>query len=188
MNILERSFILSEKICKHDIARSLKEDYYISKKNLGFDWSLLYNAAKYEHGYLKIPYGLEIVKANVNNEDTGIRESVERIIKNKEVGILNQNMIKFKNIINELVYSVHKPSILEESKLFTYVDIEREYRKYYADFLRLNLIQNLIICKSYPGIETAINKVNKIHEEINFNFFWEEKILHKVNEVAKESD
>ena len=180
MNILEISFILSEKIYKHDIARSLKEDYYIAEKNLGFDWLLLYNAAKYEHGYLKIPYGLEIVKANVNNEDTGIRESVERIIKNKEVNILNQNMIKFKNIINELVYSVHKPSILEESKLFTYVDLEREYRKYYADFLSLNLIQNLIICKSYPEIETAINKVNKIHEEIKFNFFGKKKFYIKL--------
>lgn len=39
MNILERSFILSEKICKHDIARSLKEDYYIDEEiNFNFFW------------------------------------------------------------------------------------------------------------------------------------------------------
>ena len=37
-------------------------------------------------------------------------------------------------------------------------------KEYY--FLRLNLIQNLIICKSYPEIETAINKVNKIQKKL----------------------
>ena len=187
MNILERSFILADKIYNHDIARSLKENYDIAKQILDIDWSLLYNAAKYEHGYSKIPLGLQIVKANVNNEDILIRNSVERIMKCKEVETLSQKMTEFKNITNELVYSIHSPRILEESILFTSTSIEREYRKFYCDFLRLNLIQNLMMYKSYPGIENAINKVDKIYKETNFSFFWEEKILDKINEVAKDS-
>lgn len=174
MNILERSFILADKIYNHDIARSLKENYDIAKQILDIDWSLLYNAAKYEHGYSKIPLGLQIVKANVNNEDILIRNSVERIMKCKEVETLSQKMTEFKNITNELVYSIHSPRILEESILFTSTSIEREYRKFYCDFLRLNLIQNLMMYKSYPGIENAINKVDKIYKETNFSF-WEEK-------------
>ena len=46
MNILERSFILADKIYNHDIARSLKENYDIAKQILDIDWSLLYNAAQ----------------------------------------------------------------------------------------------------------------------------------------------
>ena len=188
MNILERSFILADKICNHDRARNLKEDYYMVKQILlDMDWSLLYEAAKYEHGYLKIPLGLQIVKSNVNNESVLIKGSVERIMKCKEVEPLSQKMIEFKSIINELVYSVHSPKILEESILFTSTSIEREYRKFYSDFLRLNLIQYLMMYKSYPGIESAINKLDKIHKEIEFSFFWEERILDKINEVAKDS-
>lgn len=188
MNILYRSFILADKIYNHDIARSLKEDYDIAKQMLGFDWSLLYNAAKYEHGYSKIPLGLQIVKTNINSKDTFIRNSVERIIKCKEAETLSQKMIEFKNITNKLVYSIHSPNILEESILFTSTSIEREYRKFYSDFLRLNLVQNLMMYKSYPGIETAINKVDKMYKETNFSFLWEDKIIDKINEAAKDSD
>lgn len=184
MNILHRSIILGNEIKKTKLALDLKESCRLAKASINDeDWNLFYNAAT-ERGYNKIPIGLEIIKINKENNQAFIREAVKRILESKEALGLSKNMYDFKQKINEMIYSVAHPFFLEKSVLFENQDIEREYRQFYVDFVRLGIVQKLLSYKIYKNFENSIKKIENLNKVIEHLHFWNKEVNNEINKVC----
>lgn len=185
MNILERSLLLATEIKKTRLALDLKENKRLAKKSIDeIDWNLFSRVAIREHGYSKFPIGLEIIKSNKDNDKEYIRESVKNILKSKEVLNFSKNMYEFKKIINEIIYSVSQPYFLENSALFENQDIEREYRLFYVDFIRLGIVQRLLSYKVYRNFNDSIKKIQRLNKDIEHLHFWNKEVVDEINKVC----
>ncbi|NFE73025.1 hypothetical protein FDC27_01975 [Clostridium botulinum] len=185
MNILERGLLLAIEIKKTRLALDLKENKRLAKNSIDdIDWSLFSNAATKEHGYSKFPIGLEIIKSNNDNDKEYIRESVKNILKSKDVLNFSENMYEFKKIINEIIYSVSKPYFLENSVLFENQDVEREYRLFYIDFIRLGVVQRLLSYKVYRNFNDSIKKIQRLNKDIEHLHFWNKEVINEINKVS----
>lgn len=185
MNILQRSLLLGTEIKKTKLALDLKENKSLAKKSIDdIDWSLFSKAAIREHGYNKFPIGLEIIKANKENDKVFIRESVKRILKSKEILNFSKNMYEFKQIINEIIYSVSQPYFLENSVLFENQEIECEYRQFYVDFIRLGIVQRLLSYKVYRNFNDSIKKIERLSKDIEHLHFWNKEVNNEINKVC----
>ncbi|TBX09875.1 hypothetical protein BFS07_03970 [Clostridium perfringens] len=185
MNILERSLLLGTEIKKTKLALKLKDNKILAENSINnLDWSLFSQASIREHGYNKFPIALEIIKANKENHKVFIRESVKRILKSKEIISFCENMYKFKQIINEIIYSVSQPYFLENNALFENQEIEREYRKFYVDFIRLGIVQKLLSYKVYRNFNNGIKRIESLNKNINHLHFWDEEVKDEINKVC----
>lgn len=185
MNILERSLLLATEIKKTRLALDLKENKRLAKKSIDeIDWDLFSKAGIREHGYSKFPIGLEIIKSNKDNDKEYIRESVKNILKSKEVLHFSENMYEFKKIINKIIYSVSQPYFLENSVLFENQDIEREYRLFYVDFIRLGVVQRLLSYKVYRNFNDSIKKIQRLNKDVEHLHFWNKRVIDEINKVC----
>lgn len=189
MNILERSLLLGKEINKTRLALDLKENKILAEKSIdGIEWSLISKAAIREHGYTKFPIGLEIIKLNRDNGKKYIRESVKNILKSKEILEFSENMYAFKEIINEIIYSVSQPYFLGNSILFENQDIEREYRHFYVDFIRLGIVQRLLSYKVYRNFNDSIKKIQILNKDNKHLHFWNKEVNDEIRRLSSNSE
>ena len=93
-------------------------------------------------------------------------------------------MYEFKKIINEIIYSVSQPYFLENSVLFENQDIEREYRLFYVDFIRLGVVQRLLSYKVYRNFNDSIKKIQRLNKDIEHLLFWNKEVIDEINKVC----
>lgn len=185
MNILQRSLLLGIEIKKSKLAKNLIKSKSIAKDSINdLSWELFSKAAKKEYAYNKFPVGLEIIKLNKDHKSDYVRESVNNILQSKEILMFSDQIYKFRAKLNELLYSISQPYLLEESILFENQDIEREYRNFYADFIRLEIVQRLLSYKVYKNFDNSIKKIEILNKNMNNYHFWNSEVINEINSIC----